>query len=43
VTTHVGKDVEKEKHSSIAGGIAKCYNHPGNQTEGSSKIGNRST
>jgi hypothetical protein len=29
-TAHVGKDVEKEKHSSIAGGIAKWYHHSGN-------------
>jgi hypothetical protein len=29
VTTHVGEDVEKEEHSSIAGGIANCYNHSG--------------
>jgi hypothetical protein len=33
---HVGKDVKKEKHSSISGGIAKWYNHSGNQTGGSS-------
>jgi hypothetical protein len=26
VTAHVGKDVEKEEHSSIAGGIANWYN-----------------
>jgi hypothetical protein len=26
VTTHVREDVEKEEHSSIAGGIANCYN-----------------
>ena len=26
-TTHVGKDGEKEEHSSIAGGIANWYNH----------------
>jgi hypothetical protein len=26
-----GKDVEKEEHSSIAGGIASWYNHSGNQ------------
>jgi hypothetical protein len=25
VTTHAGKDVEKEKHSSIVGGIANWY------------------
>jgi hypothetical protein len=28
VTTHVGEDVEKEEHSSIAGGIANWYNQP---------------
>jgi hypothetical protein len=27
VTTHVGEDVEKEEHSSNAGGIANWYNH----------------
>jgi hypothetical protein len=27
VTAHVGKDVEKEEQSSIAGGIANWYNH----------------
>jgi hypothetical protein len=32
VTTNVGKDVEKDEHSSIAGGIANWYNHPGNQS-----------
>jgi len=37
VTTHVGKDVEKEEHSSIAGGMANCYNHSGNQSGGSSE------
>jgi hypothetical protein len=30
VITHVGEDVEKEEHSSIAGGIANMDNHPGN-------------
>jgi hypothetical protein len=35
-STHVGEDVEKEEHSSIAGGIANWYNHSGNQSEGSS-------
>jgi hypothetical protein len=33
--THVGEDVEKEEHSSIAGGIANWYNHSGNQSGGS--------
>jgi hypothetical protein len=31
VTADAGKDVEKEEHSSIAGGIASWYNHSGNQ------------
>jgi hypothetical protein len=39
VTTDAGKDVEKEKHSSIAGGTASWYNHTGNQFSVSSKIG----
>ena len=33
----VGKDVEKEEHSSIAGGIANWFKHPGNQSGGSSE------
>jgi hypothetical protein len=33
VTTHVGEDVVKGEHSSIAGGIANWYNHSGNQCE----------
>jgi hypothetical protein len=37
VTTHVGEDVEKEEHSSIAGGIANWYNHSGNQSGESSE------
>jgi hypothetical protein len=37
VTTHIGQDVEKEKHSSIAGGFEHCYIHSGNQAGGSSK------
>jgi hypothetical protein len=32
VTTRVGEDVEKEKHFSLAGGITKWYNHPGNKS-----------
>jgi hypothetical protein len=32
-----GEDVEKEKHSSIVGGIACLYNHSGNQSGGSSE------
>ena len=31
VTADTGKDVEKEEHSSIAGGIASWYNQCGNQ------------
>jgi hypothetical protein len=31
VTADAGKDVEKEEHSSIAGGIASWYSHSGNQ------------
>jgi hypothetical protein len=42
VTAHVGKDVEKEEHSSIAGGIANWYNHSGN-LEIPQISGNRST
>ena len=30
-----GKDVEKEEHSSTAGGIASWYNHSRNQSGGS--------
>jgi hypothetical protein len=37
VPTHVGEDVEKEEHSSIAGGIANWYNHFGNQSGVSSE------
>jgi hypothetical protein len=29
VTVDAGKDVEKEEHSSIAGGISSWYNHSG--------------
>jgi hypothetical protein len=36
VTTHVEEDVEKEEHSSVAGGIANWYNYYGNQSESSS-------
>jgi hypothetical protein len=28
----LGKNVEKEEHSSIAGGIANWYNYSGNQS-----------
>jgi hypothetical protein len=31
VTADAGEDVEKEEHSSIAGGIASWYNHFANQ------------
>jgi hypothetical protein len=30
VTADAGEDVEKEEHSSIAGGIARWNNHSGN-------------
>jgi hypothetical protein len=36
------EDVEKEEHSSIAGGIANWYTHSGN-VEVPQKTGNRST
>jgi hypothetical protein len=35
--TFVGEDVEKEKHSSIAGGIANWYNDSGNQSRRSTE------
>jgi hypothetical protein len=35
VTAHVGKNVEKEDRSSIAGGIANWYYYSGNQSGGS--------
>jgi hypothetical protein len=35
---HAGKDVEKEEHSSIAGGIASWYNYSGNQSSSSSEF-----
>jgi hypothetical protein len=37
MTGDVGKNVEKEEHSSIAGGIANLYNHSENQPGGSSE------
>ena len=37
VTADAGEDVEKKKHSSIAGGIAIWYNHSGSQYGGSSE------
>ena len=36
-TAGVGKDVEKEEHSSTAGGAVRWYNHCGNQSGGSSE------
>ena len=33
----VDEDVEKEEHSSTAGGIARWYNHSGNQSGSSSE------
>ena len=36
-TANAGEDVEKEKYSSTAGGIAGWYNHSGNQFGGSSE------
>jgi hypothetical protein len=39
VEADAGKDVEKEEHSSIVGGIASLYNHSGNQSGGSSENG----
>ena len=35
-TAGVGEGVEKEEHSSNAGGVANWYNHSGNQSGGSS-------
>jgi hypothetical protein len=37
VTADAGKDVEKEEHSSIVGGIASLCNHSGNQSGASSE------
>jgi hypothetical protein len=37
VTIHVGEDVEKEEHFSIAGGIANWHNHSGDQSGCSSE------
>jgi hypothetical protein len=37
VTADAGKDVEKEKHSSIVGEIANLYNHSRNQPGSSSE------
>jgi hypothetical protein len=35
VTADAGKDVQKEEHSYIVGGIRSLYNHSGNQSGGS--------
>jgi hypothetical protein len=37
VTADPSEDVEKEEHSSIAGGIASWYNHSENQSGSSSE------
>ena len=37
MTAQTGKDGKKEKHSSIAGGIANWYNYSVNQSRGSSE------
>jgi hypothetical protein len=37
VTADASKDVEKEEHSSIVGGIARLYNYSGNQSHSSSE------
>jgi hypothetical protein len=37
VETNAGKGVKKEEHSSIATGIARWYNHFGNQSGSSSE------
>jgi hypothetical protein len=37
VKTDAGQDVEKEEHSSIAGGVASLYHHSENQSGGSSE------
>jgi hypothetical protein len=37
VTADAGEDVEKEEHSSTAGGIARLYNHSRSQSGGFSK------
>jgi hypothetical protein len=38
MTADAGKDVEKEEHSSIAGGIASLCNYSQNQSDISSEI-----
>jgi hypothetical protein len=37
LTAESGKDVEKEEHSSIDGGMARCYNPSGNEFGGFSE------
>jgi hypothetical protein len=37
ITADAGKDMEKEEHSFIVGGIASLYNHSGNQSGSSSE------
>ena len=37
VTADAGEDVEKEEESSIIGGVARLYNHSGNEFDGSSE------
>jgi hypothetical protein len=37
MTEDAGEDVEKEEHSSIAGGIASFYIHSGSQSGDSSE------
>jgi hypothetical protein len=37
VRADAGKDVEKEEHSSIVGGIPSLYNHSENQSGGPSE------
>ena len=36
-TAGAGENVEKEEHSSTAGGTASWYNHSGNKFDGSSE------
>jgi hypothetical protein len=36
VTADAGEDVDKEKYSSIVGGMSSWYNHSGNMYGGSS-------
>ena len=37
MTADAGEDMEKDKHSSIDGGMASWYNHSGNHSGGSSE------